>query len=243
MLITGGTGGLGSYIASSLLKAGHKVTVTGRNIKILETMKQQGIQTIYWDMASGEDIPAAITFDQFDVIILNAGIGYFKNHHELSKLEIDNMILVNMTIPIQLATIHSRHFQQRGEGHLVFIGSLAGKMATPKASVYAATKHALDGYVQGLRMELQDSSVQISIIHPGPIDTPFIDKADTTGNYKKALGSHLLSIEEVAEKVLDVLEKPKGEVLIPGYLGVLAKLTKVFPLTVEKWGRRFYAKK
>lgn len=219
------------------------MTVTGRNKEILTSLKQQGLETIYWDMAGTDPIPEVITSDDFDVVILNAGMGHFKLHHELTEDEINAMILVNTTIPIQLATTHSRYFQRRGEGHLVFIGSLAGKMATPKASVYAATKHALDGYVQGLRMELQESPVAVSIVHPGPIDTPFIDKADATGNYKKALGSHLLSIEEVGRHVIRVLNKPKGEVLIPRYLGVLAKVTKLFPLTVEKWGRRFYAKK
>lgn len=242
-MITGGTGGLGFYLATSLNAAGHQLTVTGRNPQKLKILNDSGIHAIYWDMEIDETIPSAITSNDYDVVILNAGIGFFKPHHELTPREIDAMMKVNTTIPIQLATIHSNHFQARGNGHLVFIGSLAGKMATPKASVYAATKHALDGYVQGLRMELQHSKVHVSILHPGPIDTPFIDKADASGGYKKALGKHLLSIEEVGEKVLDVLDKPKGEVLIPTYLGVLAKLTKVFPLTVEKWGQRFYAKK
>lgn len=230
-------------MATSLFKAGHHVTVTGRNKEKLQKLRELGIETIDWDMERDETIPGGIISDRYDVVILNAGIGFFKNHHELSFQEIDTMFAINTTIPIRLATIHSNHFQSRGSGHLIFIGSLAGKMATPKASVYAATKHALDGYVQGLRMELQDSPVRVSIVHPGPIDTPFIDKADTTGGYKKALGSHLLSIEEVGAKVMELVEKPKGEVLIPGYLGVLAKLTNVFPLIVEKWGRRFYAKK
>lgn len=222
------------------------MTVTGRNTVSLQTLEDEGVRSVYWDMLSDftpEKWPNEVVETEYDVIILNAGVGVFKTHDELSYEETEMMMRVNTLLPMHLASYHSRVFQDRKNGHLIFIGSLAAKMATPKASVYAASKHAIDGYAQGLRMELQGSAVKVSVLHPGPIDTPFIDKADDTGQYKKSLGGHLLTPQVVTEKVLGLIEHPKGEVLLPGYLGVLSKLTKLAPLTVEKWGRRFYNKK
>ena len=181
--------------------------------------------------------------DEFDVVILNAGVGYFKEHTALSPKEIHEMLTVNVELPILFSRYHSQSFQQRGRGQLLFIGSLAGRMASPKASVYAATKHALTGYVQGLRMELMGSGVDVTIVQPGPIDTPFIDKADESGTYKKSLGKHLLSIETVRDVVLEQLVRPQGEVLVPRHLGIGAKLTQLVPMQFERFGRSIYAKK
>lgn len=220
--------------------------MTGRNLPSLEELKDAGIRSVHWDMLSDfarEKWPNQVLEIDYDVIILNAGVGVFKTHEELSYEETEMMMRINTLLPIHLASYHSRVFQDRNSGHLIFIGSLAAKMATPKASVYAASKHAIDGYVQSLRMELQRSAVKVSVLHAGPIDTPFIDKADATGQYKKSLGAHLLSPQVVTKRIIELIDHPKGEVLLPGYLGVLSKLTKLAPLTVEKWGRRFYNKK
>lgn len=223
----------------------HEVTVTGRNASVLSQLQLQGARTTTWDMLTQKEKakwPVEVK-DEFDVVILNAGVGYFKEHTALSPEEIHEMLTVNVELPMLLSRYHSKLFQQRGMGQLVFIGSLAGRMASPKASVYAATKHALTGYVQGLRMELMGSGVDVTIVQPGPIDTPFIDKADESGSYKKSLGKHLLSIETVRDVVLEQLVRPQGEVLVPRHLGIGAKLTQLVPLQFERFGRSIYAKK
>jgi len=228
------------------LRQGHSITVTGRNEQALAELQQLGARATHWDMSRQhrqEDWPTSLLDTDYDVVILNAGVGFFKQHDELSAQEIQSMLLVNVEIPMLLARYHSPFMQRREDGLLLFIGSLAGRMASPKASIYAASKHALTGYVQGLRMELMQTNVKVSIVQPGPIDTPFIDKADETGGYKKALGKHILSIEQVGEVVMRQLIKPKGEVLVPDLLGVGAKFAQLTPLLFERFGRKIYAKK
>ena len=85
---------------------------------------------------------------------------------------------------------------ERKSGHLIFLGSQAGKVATPKASIYAASKHAIFGYANALRMEVAPFGIHVTTINPGPIDTPFLDLADETGNYRTSLGKHLLTVED-----------------------------------------------
>lgn len=233
-------------MAKQLSEEGYAITVTGRNLEKLDELTALGMTAVKWDLSLAQSEaawPDEVKRENFDCVILNAGIGYFKSHDELTEAETEEMFRVNTLLPIQLSAFHSRIMQKRGSGHLLFIGSLAAKMATPKASVYAATKHALDGYVQGLRMELQKSPVSVSILHPGPIDTAFIDKADTTGQYKTSLAGHLMTAEQVGNRVIQLIHDPKGEVLLPKHLAFAAKFSQLAPLLVEKWGRRFYAKK
>jgi len=246
VLVTGGTSGLGLYVTHQLVKRGYKVTVTGRNAEALADLQTVGVRAVAWNMTlqhEQTDWPLELLETDYDVVVINAGVGFFKTHDTLTPDEIREMLVINVELPMLLARYHSPFMQQKNKGLLLFIGSLAGRMASPKASVYAASKHALTGYVQGLRMELMDSGVDVSIVQPGPIDTPFIDKADQSGGYKKALGKHILSIEQVGDIVMQQLDSPKGEVLVPGHLGAGAKLAQLAPLLFERYGKRIYAKK
>ena len=71
---------------------------------------------------------------------------------------------------------------ERKKGHLIYLGSQAGKIATPKSSIYAASKHAIMGYTNAFRMELGPFGIHVTTINPGPIDTPFLDMRIKPGN-------------------------------------------------------------
>ena len=92
---------------------------------------------------------------------------------------------VNVIAPMQLTKRLLPNMMARKSGHFIFLGSQAGKVATPKASVYAASKHAIFGYTNALRMEVAPFGIHVTTINPGPIDTPFLDLADKTGNYRE----------------------------------------------------------
>ena len=88
---------------------------------------------------------------------------------------------------MQLTKLLLPSMMERRSGHLIFLGSQAGKVATPKASIYAASKHAIIGYTNALRMEVAPFGIHVTTINPGPIDTPFLDLADETGTYRTRL--------------------------------------------------------
>ena len=122
------------------------------------------------------------------------------------------------------------NMMERKKGHLSFLGSQAGKVAdTPKSSIYAASKHAIIGYTNALRMEVAPFGIHVTTINPGPIDTPFLDIADKTGEYRRSLGKHLLAVETVVDAVVKTIEKPVREVSLPWYMAITSKLYAVAP--------------
>ena len=153
------------------------------------------------------------------------------------------MLETNILVPMQLTARVVPAMIERKHGHLLYIGSQAGKVATPKTSVYAATKHALIGYTNAVRMEVAPYNIEVSVIHPGPIDTPFIELADVTGGYKQAMGSQLLSVDTVVKAVMETIQQPRREVNLPKITGLTSRLYALAPSLVETIGKPFFYKK
>lgn len=241
-LVTGATSGVGFEIVKILCGKGEHVIATGRNKEKLALLKQEGAEIAQVDLLNDGQRKAFIEqINQVDVVMLSAGVGTFEYADRIRDEAIENMLKLNVEVPMKMARdlLH----QLPDGGQLIFIGSQAGKVATPKASVYAATKHALIGYTNALRLELKQRNIAVTVIHPGPIDTPFIDHADQTAMYRKAMGRILLKPEIVAEKAVHTIHTRKREVNIPWYMGVSSKLYTISPKMVELFGKSFFNKK
>ena len=206
ILITGATSGVGYALTKRLLAEGYDVWATGRALDILEELQHEGAQTIPADLSKKEDVEQLMAqIGSPDVVIFSAGVGTFDFAHETSDEAIQSMMAVNVIAPMQLTKLLLPDMMERRSGHLIFLGSQAGKVATPKASVYAASKHAIIGYTNALRMEVAPFGIHVTTINPGPIDTPFLDLADETGTYRTSLGRHLLTVETVVDAVIKTL--------------------------------------
>lgn len=246
VLVTGATSGVGYATAMQLLSNTDQYTVyaTGRAPDKLWELQNEGAIAIPADITNKEEMESLLgQTGPLDIVIFSAGVGYFEVAHLLSDDEIRSMMDTNFIAPVELTKRVLPQMMEQRKGHLIYIGSQAGKVATPKASVYAASKHALIGYTNALRMEVAPFSIHVSIIHPGPIDTPFIDGADMTGNYRTSLGKHLLQVGTVADAVIRTIEKPVREINLPGIMGITSKLYGIAPGLVEKVGRKYFLKK
>lgn len=244
IFITGATSGIGRIIAEQCIKDGYTVYATGRNESALSELTQLGVNIFKADITNIEEIDTLCTqLPSIDIAILNAGVGVFEYAFDLSDADIDSMIDVNVKAPIFLAKRLSKSMLKHRSGHIIFIGSQAGKVATKKASVYAASKHAITGFANGLRMELAPYNIHVSVLYPGPIDTPFLQKADTTNNYRDSIEKFLLKPEKVADEVLRMIKKPVREVNLPRVMSITSKLYAVAPKFIEKIGSRFFNKK
>lgn len=238
VFVTGATSGVGYALATKLLQASYEVIATGRNQAKLTELETLGAKTIQADLTDSEQMNTLITqLPSVDVAILNAGIGTFEYAAAISDEAIDEMLTLNIASQMKL----TKRLLPLVKEQFVFIGSQAGKVATPKAAVYAATKHALIGFTNGLRLE-QPSKV-ITVIHPGPIDSPFLDHADATNTYREKMGNVLLTAEQVATKTIATIGTKKREVNIPWYMGISSKLYELAPSIVETVGKPFFNKK
>lgn len=244
ILITGATSGVGLALAKRLVNEGNKVWATGRSKDGLAELKKDGANVIEADLSKVEDIDHLMEeVESPDIVIFSAGVGTFEYAFETSSGAMQNAMDINVIAPIELTKrLLPDMMRQRG-GHLIYLGSQAGKVATPKASVYAASKHAILGYTDALRMEVAPFNIHVTTINPGPIDTPFLDLADENGNYRSALKKHLLTVDTVVDAIIKTIEKPVREVNLPWYMGITSKLHALAPSLVERLGRKFFMKK
>lgn len=244
ILITGATSGIGLLLAEKLHEAGHEIWATGRNTTVLNNLSTVGIHII------GADLATVSSFDELfnemdtpDTVIHCAGVGTFSYLVDLTEKDMDNMLQVNVLAPMKLTKYFATRMKLRGSGHFIFVASQAGKVATPKASAYAASKHAILGFANAVRMELKEFGIEVSAINPGPIDTPFLDLADQTGSYRNTMKKHLLLPDRVVAAIMQVVEKPVREVDLPSYMSISSKLYALAPSIVEKVGKKFFTKK
>ncbi len=244
ILITGATSGVGRLIAIKLAEKGHRIIATGRNNKALSELAKRNMMVFESDLSTQSGVKVLVEqLPQIDIAIFSAGIGTFEYATEILDEDLLEMLQVNIQAPILLTKHIASKMKTKQHGQLIFIGSQAGKVATPKAAVYAATKHALIGYTNALRMELAPFHIDVTCIHPGPIDTPFIDHADKTASYRKAMKRVLLDPEKVANATINTIGKKTREVNLPWYMGISSKIYAIAPSIVEKLGKNFFNKK
>ncbi|WP_156321172.1 SDR family NAD(P)-dependent oxidoreductase, partial [Bacillus sp. JCM 19041] len=142
--------------------------------------------------------------------------GIFKHVWDIDQKETEQIMRVNVLGMIALTRTVIPIMKEKQSGHIIQIGSQAGKLATAKASVYAASKHAVIGYSNALRLELKPFNIAVSTVNPGPIATPFLKQADPSGSYEAVIKKWLLDPKKVAERVVRLIETPKREVNMHG---------------------------
>lgn len=255
VVITGASGGLGKEIAIQTAKQGARVILLARSMDKLEAVRQMLTETykmdayaFQLDVANPNNVKDIFTqiirdIGEVDVLINNAGYGIFKEAIETDVREAKAMFDVNVLGLMTCTSSVLPVMKRRKSGHIINIASQAGKMATPKSSLYSATKFAVLGYSNALRMELKNDHVFVTTVNPGPIATDFFATADESGNYIKSIEKIMLKPEAVARKIVDAMFTNKREINLPGWMDVSSKLYYLFPRTVEWIGKRAFFKK
>ncbi|GGH79386.1 short-subunit dehydrogenase [Pullulanibacillus pueri] len=248
IIVTGASAGIGRHMVRECAKQGAStLIIIARSEDKLERLKAElGMQ---YDEVTVDVYPLDIgnlealqnTFEAIkwqystiDVLINNAGFGIFSLFEEASFLDMKTMLDVNVLGMMAATRMLLPKMRQQGEGHIINVASIAGKMATPKSSVYSATKAAVLGFTNGLRSEVRRQGIKVTAVNPGPIKTNFFKIADPEGNYVKNVERWMVSPESVAEKVVAAIGTNKREINLPFAMHAGAKLYQMFPRTVEK---------
>jgi short-subunit dehydrogenase len=209
--------------------------------KLQQTAKfmQGKHEWIVTDISSSEQVFLATrqiidAYGKIDILINNAGYGVFENFSETKLETMEQMMDVNYMGTVRFTKAVLPYMLEANSGHIVNIASLAGKIGTAKSSGYSASKHAVLGFTNSLRQELKATNINITAVNPGPIDTPFFDRADPSGDYVNKMKLHLLRPEQVGQAVLRAIIKRKMEINIPVLFGLAAKFILVFPWISNK---------
>jgi short-subunit dehydrogenase len=255
VIITGASGGIGEQMAYEVAKRGGAPILLARSKESLARISEKidndfGIKAPYLVLDVSDRSAIKETFASIiehhgpiDVLINNAGYGKFEYAVEGSIENFEGMFEVNVLGLIACTKAVLPHMIERQHGHIVNIASQAAKIATPKSSGYAATKHAVLGFTNSLRMEVEDEGIFVTAVNPGPIKTNFFDVADESGQYQKNVERFMLDPKEVASKTVSALFTKKREINLPSWMNVGSTFYQVFPRLVEKLGGNAFKQK
>lgn len=255
IFITGASGGIGAEIAWKCAEKGANLALFARSLNKLEEIKRKleekfSAKVFVYELdvsdtdAVQKVFPLALRdLKSIDVLVNNAGFGVFHEAHEATMTEIKGMFDVNVVGLMACTSAVLRLMREQRRGHIINIASQAGKIATPKSSVYSATKHAVIGYSNALRMELLDYHVFVTTVNPGPIDTNFFTIADEKGTYVKNVKRFMLKPKYVAKKVVDSMLTPTREINLPRWMSSGSIIYALFPRLFERLGKSVFNKK
>ncbi|WP_251551283.1 SDR family NAD(P)-dependent oxidoreductase [Neobacillus muris] len=255
IVITGASGGIGAEIAKLCAARGADLVLLARSIDKLQQLESElehkhgvNVEVFQLDVARTDQVQAV--FEQvfrdighIDILVNNAGFGVFREAHEAKMDEIKEMFEVNVIGLMACTSMVLPKMRARRFGHIINIASQAGKIATPKSSVYSATKHAVLGYSNALRMELDDYHIQVTTVNPGPIATNFFSIADEKGTYVKSVQRFMLQPDFVARKVVDSMLTRTREINLPRWMNMGSVAYVLFPRLFERIGKKVLNKK
>ena len=176
VLITGASAGMGREAAILMAQQGHTVYAGARRMDRLAELADHGVHAVEMDVSVGADNERAVdriisAEGRIDVLINNAGFGLYGPIEEVPIDEARYQFEVNLFGLAHLTQLVLPHMRAQGSGRIVNISSMVGKVFVPLGGWYHATKHALEGWSDCLRLETAPFGIQVVLIEPGAIET------------------------------------------------------------------------
>ncbi|OQX14777.1 MAG: short-chain dehydrogenase [Thiothrix lacustris] len=250
VLITGCSSGIGYCVAKGLRERGYQVFASARKAEDVERLEAEGFKTLQLDLADPESVQDAVyelmlrTNSELYAVFHNGAYGQAGALEDLSRTALEQQFATNVFGWHQLTTMILPLLRQRNEGRIIYNSSLLGYVALPFRGAYNASKYAIEGMADTLRLELADTDIKVCLIEPGPIESRFrvnalaslkahvsIDQSVHREKYQGAIrrlekegpaAPFTLPPEAVLAKVIDALESPNPKaryrVTIPAHL-------------------------
>jgi short-subunit dehydrogenase len=249
VIITGASSGIGRALAYQLAEQGAWLSLAARDkdrlLSVAVECEKQGGKAIAipTDVADENQCSALIRkthehYNRIDMLLNNAGISMSARFDEINNLALFDRIMRVNYLGSVFCTYYALPFLKQTKGRIVSVSSLTGKNGVPTRSGYAASKHAMAGFFDSLRIELSDSGVTVTTIYPGFVTSEVRERAlDANG---KPLGkSHLdenkiMPTEECARLIIKAAEKRRRELVMTlrGKIGLWMKL--IAPILIDR---------
>lgn len=207
VLVTGASSGIGRAIAERLLTQGHKVIGMSRDCRRF-SRSHPDFACVELDLTELAGIPPTAKqvqddFPELDAVVFAAGYGQFGSLEQFSFAQIEKLMTVNFTAQVFLTRALLPKLKQKPHANLIYIGSEAALKGSRNGSIYCASKFALRGFTQALRDECGKSSVRVSLVNPGMVDTAFFENLSFAPG-KQA--GQALRADDVANAVFYILQ-------------------------------------
>ncbi len=256
VVITGASSGIGAELATQLSVRGARLMLAARRQEALKRVADAcsgDVDVCPTDVANPDDCGRLVhqtieRFGQLDILVNNAGISMWARFDEITDPEVfERLIRVNYLGTVY-CTWYALPYLKKTAGLIVGVSSLTGKTGVPTRSAYAASKHAMQGFLDSIRVELRPSGVDVLVVSPGFVDTPIRQRAlgsDATqigiaGGYG---AEKAMPVEKCVRLIVRAIEKRKRELLMTARakLGMWIKLIapSLVDRTAERDTRRF----
>jgi short-subunit dehydrogenase len=228
IVITGASSGIGRTTAEMAAARGARVVLSSRNEaglrSVVDGIRARGGRAVHVvaDVADPDAMEqlarrAVAEFGQIDTWVNNAGIGLYGRTTEVPLADKRRMFDINFWGVVHGCRAALPYLQQRG-GALINIGSVTSDRAIPLLGIYAASKHAVKGYTDALRMELEEEKlpISVSLVKPGSVNTPFTEHARNYMEAEPEYAPPVYAPEAVARAILECAERPTRDVTVGG---------------------------
>jgi short-subunit dehydrogenase len=250
IVITGASSGIGLTTARLAAQRGAKVVLSSRNEADLRRVTTEitangGRATfVVADVANPDEVDAIATaalreFGSIDTWVNNAGISIFGKLDDVPLEDKRRLFDVNFWGVVHGCRTALRHMRQNG-GVLINIGSVVSDVAVPLQGIYSASKHAVMGYTNALRLELEHDKlpIAVSLIKPAAIDTPYLEHARNYMDAAPSFPPPVYAPEIVAQAILHCAERPRREVTVGGGGRMMTLLGAAAPRFMDKYMER-----
>lgn len=259
VLVTGCSSGIGRASVDLLKARGWTVVASARKPADVDELRRAGHLAVQLDLADSKGFDAALAEAErlaggaLDALVNNAGVGYPGAVEDLDEATLRRQFEVNFFGTVELTRRALGGMRRRGSGRIVMVSSILGRVAVPWRGAYNASKYALEGITDTLRLELRGTAIRVSLVNPGPVQSRFRD--NSIANFDARLGrvpsAHsaayarlraetgarkddlpfIVGPEAVAAKIARALESPRPSaryyVTLPAY--ALAFARRILP--------------
>ncbi|NET35766.1 MAG: oxidoreductase [Cyanothece sp. SIO1E1] len=214
-LVTGASSGIGKVIAKRLIEDGLSVIVAARSFDKMADLAALGAHRLRLDVADEASIQSAVneiitTYNGVDVLVNNAGFGCYGAVEDTSIDDARYQFEVNLFGLARLTQLLLPKMREKGAGKIINISSMGGKMYTPLGAWYHASKHALEGWSDCLRLELAQFGIDVVIIEPGAIETEFGDVMATPMLERSGSGAYAEMAQTMAKATQESYKPGNG---------------------------------
>ena len=239
VMITGASAGIGRGLALEIASRGGHLGLLARREDLLNEIVAEVTKRGVEASAAAADVRDAkavrAAADRFrrelgpiDILIANAGIGTADHTARLTPEHAANVIGINVLGAVNSVAAVLPEMIERNQGRLVAISSLAAYRGLPKSAAYCASKAAMTAYFESLRIDLRDTGLGVTIIHPGFIKTDL-----TAGRAAKM--PYLMELEDGVKKIVSAIEKEKKIYTFPWQLATIVRAGMLMPVAMYDW--------
>jgi short-subunit dehydrogenase len=230
-LVTGASSGIGAATAEALAGAGCELVLVGRDEQRLSAVAgRTRAEAVVADLTTAEGFARVVAAGGgVDLLVNNAGAGWAGDLDVMDPAQVGALVDLNLAVPLQLTRALLPGLRSAPRARVVFVSSIAA-VGVRREAVYSATKAGLRAFAASLRQEGLDATTVL----PGAVRTPFFDERPYERRFPRQV-----SAERVARVLVRAVERGRGEVFVPGWLSLAARIRGAVPELFDLGARRF----